>query len=85
MKILFFAQLKEQLGIDSVDVHISEQTTAKQLLQHLVKENPQWQAFLERDDLMCAVDQVMLSPQDIQNQPIANTQEVAFFPPVTGG
>jgi molybdopterin synthase sulfur carrier subunit len=83
LTVRFFASLKEQLGRDSevIDVPAGVATVAA-LRGHLVKRGADWQAALAEKKLVrAAVNQEMAAP----GAPLKAGDEVAFFPPVTGG
>lgn len=81
IKVLFFARLREQLGCDSVEVDHLGITSVAELRQHLLKQYPHWMEFLDDKKLLIAVNQTLVKPQHSVNA----GDEVAFFPPVTGG
>ncbi|MDC9719819.1 MAG: molybdopterin converting factor subunit 1 [Gammaproteobacteria bacterium] len=81
IKLLFFGQLKEQLGVASTEFKASTEITVAQLLQALIQANPQWEQDLNNDSILVAVDQMMAKPDTL----VSMSSEVAFFPPVTGG
>jgi molybdopterin synthase sulfur carrier subunit len=83
LKIRFFASLSEQLGTRSesleLDIGIS---TVRHLVDTFVTRGEPWStAFLEEDKVLVALNQEI---SDLDSQ-IADGDEVAFFPPVTGG
>ncbi|ENM5827373.1 molybdopterin synthase sulfur carrier subunit [Vibrio metoecus] len=80
IKVLFFAQTRELVGCDSltVDEHFS---SVEALRQHLVQQAGKWDLALEPGKLLAAVNQSIV-PLDT---PLQEGDEVAFFPPVTGG
>ncbi|WP_038142223.1 molybdopterin synthase sulfur carrier subunit [Vibrio nigripulchritudo] len=80
IKVLFFAQTRELVGVDQIEVDSSYET-AEQLRLHLVEKGGKWALALEAGKLLVAINQT-LSPLD---SPIQSGDEVAFFPPVTGG
>ncbi|CCN37181.1 Molybdopterin synthase sulfur carrier subunit [Vibrio nigripulchritudo SFn27] len=80
IKVLFFAQTRELVGVDQIEVDSSYET-AEQLRLHLVEKGDKWALALEAGKLLVAINQT-LSPLD---SPIQSGDEVAFFPPVTGG
>jgi len=81
VNIVFFAQLREQLKSDGLQLDISTPCTVKEIQMALLAQNPQWSDFLSNPALMCAVNQDMVQ---LEAQ-VADGNEVAFFPPVTGG
>ena len=81
INVLFFAQLKEVLNTSSLQLEHSAPCTVKDLKQRLTTQQPAWQTHLETDNILCAVNQTMVDQQYI----IQDGDEVAFFPPVTGG
>jgi len=83
VKILFFAGLREQLGIPGEEIELpSDVTSVAGLRSHLMQRGGAWQsAFAEKKLVRIAVNQEMVSAAS----PIKAGDEVAFFPPVTGG
>lgn len=81
VKVLFFAQLKEQLGCGEYAVSIDSTVSMNWLKQHLVSENPSWEGYFTNKKLLMAVNQEMVDSSAL----VKDGDEVAFFPPVTGG
>lgn len=81
IKVLFFAALRERLHCDHYTAHCSTPTTVESLLLHLQQHNEQWQQALSGTELLCAINQTMVS----HSAEVVAGDEVAFFPPVTGG
>jgi len=79
--VKFFAQLRERLDCDQLQMDGPAEATGAQLLQQLQSERPQWQPILADQELLFAVNQE-LKPL---SSPVRQGDEVAFFPPVTGG
>jgi molybdopterin synthase sulfur carrier subunit len=78
--ILYFASLKESLGLASETVDLPETVkTVGDLRDWLVGQGRD--ALATAKNLRCAVNQDMAK----LNSPVAEGDEVAFFPPVTGG
>ncbi|HIQ40040.1 MAG TPA: molybdopterin converting factor subunit 1 [Sulfurivirga caldicuralii] len=79
--ILYFASLREQLGC-AQEVLDVEANTVEELLPILCERGPQWQqALCDNAHLQVAVNHTVV---DLAT-PLKEGDEVAFFPPVTGG
>ena len=82
MNILFFASLREQLKTDQEHWESLEGiTSVKELLKHLQARGEPWQSALNNPKLIVSVNQEVVNP----DHPLSLKDEVAFFPPVTGG
>ena len=83
LTVRFFASLKEQLGRDVEEIEVpAGVATVAALRTHLMKRGGDWQAaFAEKKLVRAAVNQEMAQPAAA----IKAGDEVAFFPPVTGG
>ncbi|MEW6981445.1 molybdopterin synthase sulfur carrier subunit [Colwelliaceae bacterium 6471] len=82
INILFFAALREQLACDRISIAASDDiATVEQLKQALVNQHQEWHTYLENSALLNAVNHEMVT----NDHPIKSGDEVAFFPPVTGG
>jgi sulfur-carrier protein len=83
VKVLYFAKLREDLGKASEEIVLpGEVTTVAALRVHLMARGTAWQGALgEGRALRVAVNQEMAEP----GTPVRAGDEVAFFPPVTGG
>lgn len=82
LNILYFARLREDLGQDQEDFDLPAGiTTTAQLRDHLMTRGEQWQRALSTEGLLVAVDQGVSD----WNTSLCGNEEVAFFPPVTGG
>ncbi len=83
VKILFFAGLREQLGSGGEQLQLpSGVSTVAALRAHLMARGGAWQSALgEKRALRVAVNQDMAQA----DTPVKAGDEVAFFPPVTGG
>lgn len=80
IKVLFFAQTRELVGVDSVTIE-ADQITAEALRQQLCDQGQQWAQALQSGKLLVAVNQDMVKMDTM----LKSGDEVAFFPPVTGG
>ena len=82
VKVMFFASIREDLGLTEVEVTIDGASTVADLVKSLVESHgAKWSEALNRENTLVAVNQTMV---DYQHSIYAG-DEVAFFPPVTGG
>ena len=80
MKVLFFAQTRELVGVDELTID-EPYLTAQQLREALATRGDKWQLALQESPWLVAVNQCLV-PWDT---PLSADDEIAFFPPVTGG
>jgi molybdopterin synthase sulfur carrier subunit len=83
VKVLFFASLREELGtaIEVVELPDSA-STVNGLRSHLMRRGGAWQRLLaDPKSVKVAVNQDVAAA----TAPLNPGDEVAFFPPVTGG
>ncbi len=82
LKVLFFAKLREQLGTGELSFAAEQAATTAQLRQELVAAHgAEWRESLFADNIIVAVNQEIVD----WSQPLQAGDEIAFFPPVTGG
>ena len=83
VKVLFFAGLREQLGTPDEELELPRGVdTVAGLRRHLESRGGAWQTvFADKRLVRVAVNQDMAQPVTA----IKAGDEVAFFPPVTGG
>ena len=81
ISVLFFAQLREQLKTDKVDLDINTPCSILDIQKSIISTHPDWSQFIEGRTLLTAVNQTMVDTEHMVKQ----GDEVAFFPPVTGG
>lgn len=81
IRVLFFASLRERLATDQLDLSVNESTCVADIRRDLQSRGKDWAALLGDDAVMVAVNQTMAR----DHTPVADGDEVAFFPPVTGG
>ena len=78
--ILYFAWLRERTGLSEETFNLSAgETTVVDLIEILAERHPA--AFQNRRTIRCAVNQEFADPATVLHA----GDEVAFFPPVTGG
>lgn len=81
IKVLFFASLREQLGCDALEAEAAEVASIAELRSKLAEKDSTWQAALASEQLQVALNQQLST----MYAGIKDGDEVAFFPPVTGG
>jgi molybdopterin synthase sulfur carrier subunit len=83
LKILYFAGLREKLGKDAEELELpAGVATMAALRSHLRARGGAWaEALADTKLLRMAVNQEMVQP----SAAVKGGDEVAFFPPVTGG
>ena len=81
--VLFFASLREQLTVDREQLELDDEVkTISDLKQLLSQRGGLWsELFTRQQGLLCSVNQQMAD----DDAKIKSGDEVAFFPPVTGG
>jgi len=82
VKVLFFAGLREAVGTGAESLEIpSGVGTVGGLRDHFAGRGGAWRSLAAMGNLRAAVNQGMVG----LDAPIKDGDEVAFFPPVTGG
>ncbi|SFC16766.1 molybdopterin converting factor subunit 1 [Pseudoalteromonas denitrificans] len=81
IKVLFFGRLRELLNCSEIQIDDFELGSVANLRVLLAKKGPKWAEFIEGNNALVAVNQDMVD----ESSQIKTGDEVAFFPPVTGG
>jgi molybdopterin synthase sulfur carrier subunit len=83
VKLLYLAKLREDLGVSAEEIPLPEGVaTVTALRAHLAARGRPWSSALAGErSIRVAVNQEMANG----GTPVAPGDEVAFFPPVTGG
>jgi sulfur-carrier protein len=83
MRLVYFARVREAVGIDSEYRNMPEQVlTVADCINWLMNESANYAAaFANRDLLRFALDQQMVW----EGTALEGASELAIFPPVTGG
>jgi molybdopterin synthase sulfur carrier subunit len=81
MQVLYFAWVRERIGLPREEVVTNAQTVADLVDELRGREERYALAFADLGALRVAVDQDLVG----FDAPLAGAQEVAFFPPMTGG
>ena len=79
MRVLFFAQLKDATGCDSVELAPASPLNAEQLWAELLKKFPKLAAY--RSSVRLAKNCEYAAPDAV----FADDDEIAIIPPVSGG
>jgi len=81
IRILYFGELREQVGVHEEFVELSATRTVSDLIVALTARGPAWASALQTDPLRIAVNQEMANLEAV----LSPNCEVALFRPVTGG
>lgn len=83
MKIVYFAWVRERIGLEAETIDLPEGVqTVADLSQWLAARGEGYaRAFVDPQVVRAAIDRRHVRP----DTPIAGAQEIAFFPPMTGG
>lgn len=83
VKLCYFAWVRERIGRPEETLELpASVTTIADLIGYLRGLGPEYeQAFAKPDVVRAAIDRTHVKP----SASIADAQEIAFFPPVTGG
>jgi len=81
MEIMYFAWVRERIGLPKETVNTEAATVTELVAELVAREDRYAAAFADVSALRVALDQE-LSDFDA---PLAGVREVAFFPPMTGG
>lgn len=80
-QILYFAWLRERIGLGAETVETEAETVADLVAELRGREDRYDLAFSDMDAVRVALDQELSS----LDAPLGETREIAFFPPMTGG
>ncbi len=81
IRVVFFARVREALGTDSLQLAVSEAPDLDTLLASLKGRGEPWATVLAEVNLLRAVNHEVVHG----NTPLVAGDEVAFYPPVSGG
>lgn len=79
--VLYFAWVRERIGLPKEQVETSAATVADLVAELKLREARYAAAFEDTSALRVAVDQELCD----FDTPLTGAREVAFFPPMTGG
>ncbi len=83
LRVLFFGRLREELGCDQLELSMADAGADLDSLQANLcsARGERWRAALGAANIIRALNQQMVA----ENAALNDGDEVAFFPPVTGG
>lgn len=81
IRVLFFASLREKLACDSLELEATGLTNLHDVRSKLGEKGAGWEAALTDGRLQMALNQQLAGA----DAAVKDGDEVAFFPPVTGG
>ncbi|CUH35181.1 Sulfur carrier protein MoaD [Jannaschia seosinensis] len=81
VRVLYFAWLRERIGLGREEVETSAETVADLVEELRAREERYAAAFADMGAVRCALDQELV-PLETS---LGDAREVAFFPPMTGG
>ncbi|WP_439109830.1 molybdopterin converting factor subunit 1 [Lentibacter sp.] len=81
MDVLYFAWVRERIGLPRETVETQAETVADLVAELIAREERYAAAFADLSALRVAVDQELVG----FDTSLAGAREVAFFPPMTGG
>ena len=80
--INYFASYRDRLNLGGEKIPLSENLRSiEDVRQMLMARGEEWREVLGAGNLMCALNQELCQP----SAAIEDFDEIAFFPPVTGG
>ncbi|MAY56422.1 MAG: molybdopterin converting factor subunit 1 [Pseudomonadota bacterium] len=82
LNLQYFASVREQLGRESEQLDLpADVTTVADLAAWLAERGAPWTLLTDTQQVLVAVDQEVVD----RAQTLTGQEEVAFFPPMTGG
>ncbi|TLU66447.1 molybdopterin converting factor subunit 1 [Thalassotalea litorea] len=82
IKVVFFAALRDKLDCEGLTIaHTDNIQCVADIKQQLCEQHPHWQSVFAQQSILSAVNHTMTD----ESFAVKSGDEVAFFPPVTGG
>lgn len=80
--VKYFARFRETLACSEETIDIKQNAQLKDLIESLASRKGDWQIiFSNNKSLLFAVNQTIAKPETM----LSENDEIAFYPPVTGG
>ncbi|GGF54861.1 molybdopterin converting factor subunit 1 [Alteromonas lipolytica] len=80
MKVKFFAQIRELTGCDAMELAVPDNATVDGVREQLMQQGEVWREALSAN-VLSARNQTLCNGSTA----VCEDDEIAFFPPVTGG
>ncbi len=82
IKVLFFASIRDRIGCSELEIALPADVRNVAAFTELVKQQEKsFKVVLSEPNVMIALNQEMANPE----MTIEDGDEIAYFPPVTGG
>jgi len=81
INVVFFAALRETLNCNEMQLDVSESLSVQQAKNLIITLHPNWENSFKSDALLTAINHELVDDSAI----VKPNDELAFFPPVTGG
>lgn len=82
INVIFFARIRDQLGVDQIRIPLPAGVNSLlQFTAHLIATHPSFAGIIDQPTVLVAVNQAFAQP----HTRVEDGDEIAYFPPVTGG
>ena len=81
MKIKYFAWIKDITNLEEEEIHLNEAKNLNELKNYIIEKYPDLKKHMIKEILRFAINQEYA----VDNTNLNNEDEIAIFPPVSGG
>ena len=82
IEVLFFARIRDQVGMERLSVELpGDANSLLQFTRHLVVTHPSFGGIIDQPSVLVSINQEFARPDSA----LEDGDEIAYFPPVTGG